>query len=79
MSGFDWAGLMRSGLCDLRLTPDAFWRLTPLELKLMLGADGAAPSLSRARLDELVAAFPDGRKARTDDEYRRPDRADCSP
>ena len=79
MSGFDWAGLMRAGLCDLRLTPDVFWRLTPLELKLMLGADGAAPGLSRARLDELVAAFPDGRKARTDDEYCGPDRTDCSP
>ena len=78
MSGFDWAGLMRAGLCDLRLTPDVFWRLTPLELKLMLGADGAAPGLSRARLDELVAAFPDGRKARTDDDNRRPDRADHS-
>jgi hypothetical protein len=49
-----------------------------LELKLMLGADVAAPSLSRARLDELVAAFPDGRKAQTDDDNRRPDRADHS-
>ena len=78
MSGFDWGGLLRAGLCDLRLTPEVFWRLTPLELKLMLGVDDAAPSLSRARLDELVAAFPDGRKARTDDEHRRPDRADRS-
>ena len=78
MRGFDWAGLMRAGLCDLRLTPEVFWRLTPLELKLMLGADGAAPSLSRARLDELVAAFPDGRKAQTDDDNRRPDGADRS-
>jgi len=78
MSGFDWVGLMRVGLCDLRLAPDDFWRLTPLEFKLMLGADGAAPSLSRARLDELVAAFPDGRKAQTDDDNRRPDGADRS-
>ena len=78
MSGFDGVGLMRTGLCDLRLTPDVFWRLTPLELKLMLGADGAAPSLSRARLDELVAAFPDARKAQTDDDNRRPDGADRS-
>ncbi len=79
MSGFDWPALMRVGLCDLRLSPDVFWRLTPLELKLMLGADGAAPGLSRARLDELVAAFPDGRKAKADDEYRRPDRTDHCP
>ena len=78
MSGFDWGGLLRAGLCDLCLTPEVFWRLTPLELKVMLGVDDAAPSLSRARLDELMAAFPDGRKAKTDDANFRPDRANCS-
>ena len=50
----------------------------PHVAKLTLGAHGAAPSLSRARLDELVAAFPDGRKAQTDDDNRRPDGADHS-
>ena len=28
--GFDWPGLMQAGLKGLRLTPDQFWRLTPL-------------------------------------------------
>ncbi|WP_277750068.1 rcc01693 family protein [Falsirhodobacter deserti] len=54
----DWAGLMRAGLHGLGLHPDAFWRLTPNELRMMLGAEQAAP-LSRARLEELARAFPD--------------------
>ncbi|MDQ1847794.1 phage tail assembly chaperone [Gemmobacter fulvus] len=62
MSGIDWPGLMRAGLCGLGLTPTEFWRLSPIELKIMLGAESAAPSLTRARLDELAAAFPDARK-----------------
>lgn len=54
----DWPGLMRAGLHGLGLQPDQFWRLTPLELRIMLGAEQAAP-LSRARLEELARAFPD--------------------
>ena len=55
----DWPGLMRAGLGQLRLTPDQFWRLSPMELRMMLGAEGASPPLSRARLEELAAAYPD--------------------
>ncbi|MGL6210127.1 MAG: rcc01693 family protein [Paracoccaceae bacterium] len=62
----DWPGLMRAGLGGLGLTPEVFWRLTPLELKIMLGVDKALPALTRARLDELAAAFPDIRKGRDD-------------
>lgn len=78
MSSIDWAGLMRAGLCELRLTPEAFWKLTPIELKIMLGAENTAPALTRARLEELAAAFPDGRKARADDGYRGTDGPDRS-
>ena len=60
--GIDWAGLMRAGLGTLGLTPDVFWRLTPVELRIMLGVDAAASPLTRARLDELARAFPDGTK-----------------
>lgn len=67
MSAIDWLGLMRAGLTGLGLTPEAFWRLTPIELKIMLGADRTNPSLSRARLEELAAAFPDVRRAGADD------------
>ncbi len=79
MITIDWAGLLRAGLFELRLTPDTFWRLTPIELKIMLGAENTAPALTRARLEELAAAFPDGRKARADDGYRGSDGPDCSP
>lgn len=56
---FDWAGLMRAGMTGLRLTPEAFWRLTPCELLLMLGRDGRTAPLGRARLEELSREFPD--------------------
>lgn len=59
MTLIDWAGLMRAGLQGLGLTPDAFWRLSPIELRIMLGAENASPPLTRARLAELAAAFPD--------------------
>lgn len=59
MSRIDWPGLLRAGLVDLRLSPESFWRLTPLELRIMLGVDRIAPALTRARLDELAAAYPD--------------------
>ncbi len=55
----DWAGLMRLGIRELRLTPDVFWRLTPVELLVMLGAEAMPPALTRARLDELAQAYPD--------------------
>lgn len=55
----DWPGLLRAGLFTLRLTPKQFWRLTPIELRMMLGAETAIPPLTRARLEELARAFPD--------------------
>lgn len=61
MTAIDWAGLMRAGLHGLRLEPARFWALTPAELRMMLGAEQAVPPLTRARLEELAAAFPDRR------------------
>lgn len=62
MIGLDWAGLMRAGLRGLRLTPNEFWALTPAELQIMLGLEKAAAPMGRARLDELLTAFPDKAK-----------------
>jgi uncharacterized phage protein (TIGR02216 family) len=59
MGGIDWPGLMRAGLYGLQLRPAEFWRLTPGELRIMLGAETAAPPFTRARLEELSRAFPD--------------------
>jgi uncharacterized phage protein (TIGR02216 family) len=53
---------MRVGMHGLHLTPDAFWRLTPVELRIILGVDAAAAPLTRARLNELARAFPDKMK-----------------
>ena len=74
----DWPGLMRAGMQGLGLAPEVFWRLTPIELKIMLGADRIAPTLTRARLDELAAAFPDIRKGRDDGGNRGSAGPDCS-
>lgn len=54
----DWPALMRAGLSGLHLRPDQFWRLTPAELRLMLG-QGAAPAMDRAGFDALLRAYPD--------------------
>lgn len=56
---FDWPGLLRLGLTGLRLSPAQFWALTPAELMLMLGHDGAGAPMGRGRLEELAQAFPD--------------------
>jgi uncharacterized phage protein (TIGR02216 family) len=59
MTLIDWPGLMRAGLSQLQLPPDVFWHLSPIELRIMLGAEATTPPLTRARLDQLAAAFPD--------------------
>ncbi|PYF13226.1 putative phage protein (TIGR02216 family) [Rhodobacter viridis] len=57
--GLDWPGLLRVGLKGLGLRPWDFWRLTPAELAVMLGEVAGAPPLTRGRLAELAARFPD--------------------
>ena len=55
----DWPGLMRVGLKGLGLKPRDFWQLTPAELALMLGETAGGAPLTRGRLAELAARFPD--------------------
>jgi len=59
MSGFDWPALMQAGIRGLALRPRDFWALTPAELRLLLGRSGPEAPLARARLDELLRAYPD--------------------
>jgi uncharacterized phage protein (TIGR02216 family) len=59
VSEIDWAGLMRAGMTGLKLRPEEFWRLSPLELMLMLGREQGVGALGRVRLDELARAYPD--------------------
>jgi uncharacterized phage protein (TIGR02216 family) len=70
MTGIDWRGLMQAGLHGLGLEPAVFWRLTPVELRMMLGREQLVPPLTRARLAELAAAFPDVKKEMRDGGYR---------
>ena len=62
----DWPGLMRAGLHELRLLPREFWALTPAELALMLGQGPKSRPIGRARLDELIRAYPDRGKGAGD-------------
>lgn len=59
MSGMDWSALLRAGVQGLGLKPDEFWALTPAELQLMLGDQGARAPLLSSGLDALMAAYPD--------------------
>jgi uncharacterized phage protein (TIGR02216 family) len=61
MSGIDWPGLMRAGMQGLGLAPEAFWKLTPMELRIRLGADQGPLPLTRDALDDLARRFPDGK------------------
>ncbi|MEI4469836.1 rcc01693 family protein [Frigidibacter sp. MR17.24] len=54
----DWPGMLRAALGGLRLRPEEFWALTPLELALMLGLSGSG-GLGRGRLEEMMRAWPD--------------------
>jgi uncharacterized phage protein (TIGR02216 family) len=61
MTPFDWRAAIGFGLGVLRLSPDAFWRMTPRELALAIEAvqgRSAAP-LERSALDALMQRFPD--------------------
>lgn len=66
--GLDWPGLMRAGLHGLGLRPGQFWALTPAELALMLGIEARPPAMTRARLAELAARYPDRRPGAPADE-----------
>ncbi len=55
----DWPTLMRAGLQGLGLEPDAFWALTPSELRVMLGIDAAEKPMLSDGLADLMAAWPD--------------------
>ena len=61
MKKFDWAALMRLGLGQLRLTPEQFWQLTPVELALMAGIEGSG-MMTRSGLAELMAKYPDNKE-----------------
>ncbi|MEP3438531.1 MAG: rcc01693 family protein [Hoeflea sp.] len=56
---FPWASVIRFGLSRLRLTPEAFWRLSLPELNALIGADDAPAMATRQGLEALMQRFPD--------------------
>lgn len=66
MTAIDWAGLMQVGLHGLGMQPAEFWRLTPVELRIKLGAQAGSAPLTRARLEDLARAFPDVKRGPKD-------------
>jgi uncharacterized phage protein (TIGR02216 family) len=62
MKPFPWAEAMQFGFGVLRLSPEAFWRMTPRELaQAIIAVRGAASTpIERSSLDALMRRFPDG-------------------
>jgi len=60
---FPWDEAIGFGLGVLRLSPAAFWAMTPRELALAIAAlrGGLTPPLRRADLNALMTRYPDGR------------------
>ncbi len=58
---FPWKQAIGFGLGVLRLSPEAFWRMTPRELACAIEAlRGPQPAaLDRSALSHLMARFPD--------------------
>jgi uncharacterized phage protein (TIGR02216 family) len=53
--------VIHAGFSLLRLSPDIFWALTPLEFFAMTGGlSRQAQALDRQRLEGLMQQFPDG-------------------
>jgi uncharacterized phage protein (TIGR02216 family) len=64
---FPWPRAIGLGLGVLRLSPDAFWRMTPRELAFALRVLLPANSpLGRAEFAELAARFPDTPSAKSE-------------
>jgi uncharacterized phage protein (TIGR02216 family) len=66
MTPFPWARAIGFGLGVLRLSPQAFWQMTPREFALAVEAvlgPRAAP-LERAAFEQLMRRYPDGGRIR---------------
>jgi uncharacterized phage protein (TIGR02216 family) len=62
MKPFPWDEAIGFGLGVLRLSPAAFWAMTPRELALAIAAvTGANAPLQRSDLADLMTRYPDGR------------------
>lgn len=69
---------MAFGFGRLRLSPDAFWAMTPLELAAAAGPGrSAAEAPDRSALTALMARFPDRPLSEEETLDERTDRSRC--
>lgn len=60
MQPFPWKQAIGFGLGVLRLSPEAFWRMTPRELAYAIeAASGRRAPLDRSSLQQLMQRYPD--------------------
>lgn len=61
---FPWVDAMRFGFGVLKLSPDAFWSMTPRELAHAIHAvRGHVPEpIARAAMSDLMMRYPDKRR-----------------
>ena len=50
--------MLRTG-CGLGIGPDAFWRMSLKEWRMLTDAPGRIPGMAREDLERLIAAWPD--------------------
>jgi uncharacterized phage protein (TIGR02216 family) len=63
MTPFPWKEAIGFGLGVLKLSPDAFWRMTPRELAYAIEAlRGGGKPLARETLRDLMKRYPDERQ-----------------
>jgi uncharacterized phage protein (TIGR02216 family) len=53
----DWAGMLRAAVA-MGIAPEAFWRLSVREWRMLTVAAGPGP-MGRRELDEMMRAWPD--------------------
>ena len=54
-----WAPMLRAAL-TLGIQPEAFWRLSLKEWRMLTEAPRGPGAMGRGRLDELMRRWPDG-------------------
>jgi len=59
---FPWSEAIGFGLGILRLSPEAFWKMTPRELSLAIAAaTGRSAPIERGTFEQMMTRYPDGR------------------
>jgi uncharacterized phage protein (TIGR02216 family) len=56
----DWGAMLRAAVA-MGLSPEAFWRLSLKEWRMLTAVSSGAVPLGRRELDEMMRAWPDDR------------------